>query len=140
MNEKQINAIDKAFSEFGISKQILIGNKKQYSSLLKQRICELKRMGVKVQLISDKFQVPKYLIYKWYYSEQKNHKGTSLKPKQLKLKKNDHPTSLKNNEDFNEDFSKKSYARLIFKSGVQLELPFAGLDQRFLNLINEVGV
>ena len=133
MNEKQNIALDKAFSEFGISKSVLIGNKKLHPQLFKKRICELKRMGVAVQLLSQKFQLNESLIYKWYYLEQKNLKESSLKPKQLKIKKDVlHPKLRKS--DIVEALPKTINARLIFKSGIQLELPIVGMDRHFLIL------
>jgi DNA-binding transcriptional regulator YiaG len=101
---------------------------------LTDKVSELKKAGVSFDEMGKSFKVSSKTVRNWV-NKNKKTKQQELSPKRLYIRKVTSAT-LDNSQVSKIE---SPIVRLVFKSGVQLELQAASLDFKFLKLLNELG-
>ena len=97
------------------------------------KVLELKKVGVSINEISKSFKVTSRTLHNWI---RKNRINQSIVPKRLHLKQAENSELIKTTKIESNNIT---LARLIFKSGIHLELPFDKITFEFLSNLNEIG-
>lgn len=98
------------------------------------KVLELKEAGVSLNEMADSFRVSSKTIRNWI---KKNKNEQKTKPKRLYVKSTKNISSYQS-QSADESKNNSAFVRLLFKSGVQIELLQNALDYQFLKLINEL--
>ena len=135
MKEKSKIALDEAILEYAKYIELQQGQKNRFPKAIKKRVSELSKLGISVSTLAISFGVSRSLVYQWLKIDKKKA-SAGLLPKRLRIKED----SINRKDPlFESKIINPSFGRLIFRSGIQLELSIQSIDVQFLNLLNELG-
>jgi hypothetical protein len=117
--------------------QVLSANKGQYRKFpveFKQKVFKLRQMGVSTKELSQSLGLPVVTIYSWLNTPPRKKFVDSILPKRLRLKGSNSEFPHSNSES-----QREILGRMVFRSGIYIEVPIAQIDLRLLNLLNGLG-
>lgn len=134
MNDKLKSNLSETVAEYSEILKVKREGNKIYPRALKEKICELYKSGVKVSILSQQFKISVGRIYDWIRFSKLNTQSTISTAKRLRLK----PKSPQRIENIHSVGPEVPFGRIIFKSGIQMELKCENINSQFLKLLNQL--
>lgn len=117
--------------------EVLASNKGRYRKFpveLKHKVFRLQQLGISAKELAQALELPLVTIYSWCKKASRPKVVGLASPKRLRLK----ATQSDLPETYSES-QRVECGRILFRSGVYLELPVQQIDGRILNFLHELG-